>query len=745
MQVSLPRLLQHTVLYRSLYSALLPRFLCCQHSTLIHSLRTQSLAALASPTATHRGSIESINRHNPAEKITVHNSNTSSFEDEKDRSEAPVHSPEDSVSRQNEIGPGLTEPLVGKKIQYTPATDSRQTRIKIRGRYYRQILTATSSRLGLATSDSHRTKKRRGLARRQGTSPIVLARKENLVRTQLLSLKLPPRTMRYWWSKFPKSVQYKTRHQSARRALLSSPYDALRIMKDVMEDTTIEMSQLQLLSCLQAITHEHLQVTMKPSKKIVKAVLNFTHHILSKIDRPSNRQAALLRRIVFRLWKHSAYEDFYLLWKVLRDKSISLTKKTKVHGMHRLINIGKVEDALSMLHSIDQDDYSSDPIQSVCVRILRYKLEVEDLYGARSKMLAHMLELGVRPNRQLHNVIILNAMEAGDWDTGWRCHQIALAYGLKSDSHTYAILLKSANDRDSVENLRRSATDDGIDINTPRMAAEFFIATFFCVRYRWTFADLLSHYQEFFDAQPLVDLEIIEPSAVIHRSEHRCTELDSKSIPLGIMILAYLRKNSHNHLVPRIYQNYRRLVRQGHSAIRPLVETTYIPNGFLMALGRNRNTFDLCISVLEDMINPERFQNQDAIQDRTQQNNALDAPSDTISNIHPPDIRSWTILMASFLRHKQINAAEKVLTMMRAHKVWPDNVTWNTLIEGYCHQNDPVGAAWRLRCMEEDGFERDERTIRSLAKLTDKGKLMEALKTAHSGNDGCENVEQRPE
>ncbi|MCJ1241935.1 hypothetical protein MMC14_009942 [Varicellaria rhodocarpa] len=739
MPISSLKLIQHVALCRSPYLALAslpPTFL---DNTPIRSLKTLTTAVPSNLRPAHEDYIQSVDHDGFTKNNISEVSNASSTEGQRTFSEPSVHTPEGLGSRHNEERNFPRISLFRKVVtiptlKYLLGTMSD-------GKF--SVLPVSKKRSRYSQLQVQRP--RVILARRLRATPLALPWREAIVRndTQILYtqgakqvalekrpliLRLAPGTMARLWIKSSRHLQHRTWYSSIRRLVLFQPLDALFILRTILEDTTITPPAFQVADCIDLLSRKLLDGNLEPPTTTVNAVHRVTYRFLS-IYNLCATETSLLQRTVYHLSRHSDDADFFLFWEILTEKSVSLYIHTQVHIMNRLIAMKKVEAALSMLYTVDQMYFSSKQIQRICVRILRRELDVEDLYGLRSKMLAEMLELGIRPNRRLHNVIILLAFEAGDWDTGWRCHQIALAYGLKPDSSTYAILLKSARDRLSVEDLRRSAISDGINVNTPRMATEFFIATWLCVNHgpdRWRFADLLSHYEEFFDVQSLIDLEILESHAT-GNSESTSLKVAPTSAALGIVVLAYLRENSKSHLLPRIYQNYCRLVRQGHAAISPLATETYIADAFIMAFGQKHKTFHLCTSVVEDMLSLGASQSQDNDQGDIQEKRMLHASTSKVSTVHPPSVRTWSVLMFSFLRRGQMNAAEKILAIMRSRGVWPNEVTWNTLISGYCHADDPDGAAWALRRMEEDGFARDERTMTVLVKISDKKRLMKAL------------------
>ena len=733
------RLLQHVTLCRLPYitlASLPPTFL---YNTPIRSLKTLSTAAPSNLRPAHENNVQSVDHDGFSKNDISEIGTASSTEGQKTFGELSVHTPKGLRFQHNEkrrsprillVRKAVSSPtlkhmlgtMYDGKFSVLPVPKKRSRHSQFHAKRPRIILTrrlrATPSALPLRQAIVRNDTQ---IVYTQGPKQIALGKRP-------LILQLAPGTMARLWVKSSKYHQYRTWYSSVRRLVLFQPLDAVFILQATLKDTTITPPAFQVADCIDLLSRKLFDGNLEPSETTVNAVHRVTYRFLSLYDLCAT-ETSLLQRTVYHLSRNSNDLDFFSFWEILTKKSISLYMHTQVHIMNRLIAMKKVEAALSMLYTINQMYFSSKRIQRICVRILRRELDVEDLYGLRSKMLAEMLELGIRPNRRLHNVIILNAFEAGDWDTGWRCHQIALAYGLKPDSYTYAILLKSARDRLSVEDLRKSAINDGINVNTPRMASEFFIATWFCVNHgpnRWRFADLLSHYEEFFDVQPLIDLEILGSHAS-GDPEFTSLKVTPISAALGIMVLAYLRENSNSHLLPRIYQNYHRLVRQGHPAISSLAKDTYIADAFIMAFGQKHDTLHLCTSVVENLLSLGASQSQDNDQGNIQEKRTLQASPSKVSTVQPPSVRTWSVLMFSFLRRGQMNAAEKILVMMRGRGVWPNEVTWNSLISGYCHANDPEGAAWTVRRMEEDGFARDERTLTALVKISDKKRLVEAL------------------
>jgi pentatricopeptide repeat protein len=92
-----------------------------------------------------------------------------------------------------------------------------------------------------------------------------------------------------------------------------------------------------------------------------------------------------------------------------------------------------------------------------------------------------------------------------------------------------------------------------------------------------------------------------------------------------------------------------------------------------------------------------------------------------------PSVRTWTLLLSSFIFHRQIHASEKIREMMDKHNVQYSDVTWNTIINGYANvQNIPETAA-AIKAMEQQGFSIDSYTMKSLRYLRDPERLWVAI------------------
>lgn len=162
-----------------------------------------------------------------------------------------------------------------------------------------------------------------------------------------------------------------------------------------------------------------------------------------------------------------------------------------------------------------------------------------------------------------------------------------------------------------------------------------------------------------------------------------------------------------------MYDRFRELVQQGHPSIAPLVETDHVYNEFLIAFRKSSRGLRSSIRLVEDMLDASAM------------------PKETTAakplNHIMPTPRTWTILLSAFNYSRQPDAAEKVKEMMAKHDVEYNQVTWNTIINGFANAQDIPETASAIKKMEKEGFAIDHYTMKSLRYLRDPERLWVAI------------------
>ena len=525
------------------------------------------------------------------------------------------------------------------------------------------------------------------------------------------------------WLKVPRRLKSLRWKSTMIKALDTSYRDALMILLHCLKRDTFRPPGYQIDDCLELITHKSLEHSGVPTPEVVDTMCQCVHHFLHKYRLATNR-SSINQRVIFFLSKYCTIEQFNLFFALLQKRRVDIRLSSKLALINRFIDICNIRAIWSILKTITRAEFDLDRVQVVCSRLLREDFDVENIYAVRSIILAEMLQMGLRPNRHLYNVILLNAMEAKDFYTGWRIHQIARDHGLRPDCYTYTILLKSTDDMASIEAIQTSALNDGIDSREPRFASALFLSTCLSEEIKSqssTFEAVLPHYKEYFKVQPIVDLGLLEQSKTSIEADNEKLEPDPPD--LGLLLLTYLKQPENTDWVEALYNNYRHLLSARHPVISRLAETTHTANAFLMALGRNPRTLHLCTSVLTDIMKLDVSSSNPSKANLLQSNEDMNEEL----RICPPDVQTWSILVHAYLRHGQAAAAEKVIQVMRDRGMMPDQVTWNTLVAGYMRMQNMEKAVKSLRRMEGAGFAPDTFTLTSLGKMTNGQNLVRAL------------------
>lgn len=442
----------------------------------------------------------------------------------------------------------------------------------------------------------------------------------------------------------------------------------------------------------------------------------------AKISTPIGKgYSSIGQRTIYLILVHCRDEQVQALYRILCAHRIELYPFTLLHFLSRFSKMGDMPMCLRLMRRIansDGIDMASNAVQSGCVKLLRAHPERKGWYNTSSLVLAELLKMGIRPKIFMYNIIILNSVEAGDYQVSCRLYSMAQENGLKPDAHTHRILLKGLDhgmDPKFLETIVNNAEGDGT-LFTDDLLIRDLLQTSLILEgrrnWRSVFTRLLSLYIRYCDLRLLRELGLI-PESVQPPSYERI--MPSSRI-LGIMLIAYIRQNQFSDTLVQVYQRYHDLVKQGHRIVARLAETDHVANAFLMAFGRRSKTLEVCTIIVKSMIEPRQ---------------AKSSPTITLPfQVAAPTVQTWSILMLSFFRNGQTLAAEKVHSMMHDRGIEPDQVTWNILIRGHATSQDIDSTIDVLKTMQAAGFSTDLHTLKGLGKFRNRSRLMEALGAA---------------
>ena len=459
---------------------------------------------------------------------------------------------------------------------------------------------------------------------------------------------------------------------------------------------------------------------------------------LAKYGTLSGR-ASLSQRTIFILTKQCTREQLIDLMALIEKYHSGLHTSTRLQIMRRFVFFGEVDRALSLLKTVPTLELSMDKVQSCCVGLLRADLATDDLYSLRTQILTYILQIGIRPNRQMSNVIMLNAAEAGDLSTAWQAHEIAEDNGLIPDEYSYAILLKGVqhgDSKDRIQTIYANAKKAGLFGKSPRLGFELLYAIYLTENGTFDsspYTALLPLYQEFFDTSSLQALGLPVGQETFSLQPSGLCEPTTEA--LGLMLRAWLQQNCMTGPIQEIYERYMQGVRNGHAEISKLAETTHTNNAFIVAFSKSRQNLALCTTVVQNMLKPPGPTTEIHLQSLVATDGAgacVDKPPDPENAITValPDVQTWSILLFAFVCNGKPNAAERVLTIMKHRGYSPNQVTWNSLLNHYTRAQDIHGVVNTVERMETSGFDTDDYTIKALGQVVDLPRLIEAFEQA---------------
>ncbi|KAI4164456.1 MAG: hypothetical protein LQ342_001769 [Letrouitia transgressa] len=364
--------------------------------------------------------------------------------------------------------------------------------------------------------------------------------------------------------------------------------------------------------------------------------------------------------------------------------------------------------------STSGSDMENFRIQRTCIKILRNHSDDPDWYKTTLNYQAQMLEIGIRPQQIMLNAMIMNAVEAEDFETAYSIFDVAKSRRIRRGTVMYSVIFKGVAqslNHNILEGLILRAEEEGaLPRNNPLV---------FCLlvtvwkllhrgrklgsQYPQVYTAMLQVYARYCDVFPLQELGIYMPE------KSKRVEPISKPTPqiLCIMLLGFMAQHSNSNHLLDLYMRYHSLVKQNHPLITPIAQTDHVANAFVLHLGRNIRTLSACPMILRNMLEP---------------------PVTANIKVAEPSVQTWSILAFSYSIQGQKSAAERVLAMMRERGYRPNGVTWNSIINGYAKCQDIKAVVEAMRQMTSAGFEVNSRILRALTHVVDQKGLLSSLR-----------------
>lgn len=432
---------------------------------------------------------------------------------------------------------------------------------------------------------------------------------------------------------------------------------------------------------------------------------HLVHVACTIMERPGTSPLQISGNTFRKILQFCSQEQILKLFEHISISGTLLHWNTRLHFTSHLAHHGRFDQALDTLLDAVSDgaDVSSNQFESCCATILRKAADQPDGLRVSLRLVQNLSDIGVKLNVQLCNIVMLNAVEAGDLKTAFSIYHSLVDNDLKADEYTHAILLKGCKtvieDSETLNTTIRQAIAD-VEVRNLYVVATEIIHCLYLHHFQIDSENALSivseAYSQLFDTSDLINLGIL-PQKYANKSLNR----KKPTLPvMGIMIGAYLRHavQSQSRNMDHIHDLYRRWRKLAEHNISPyvfLAQKDYVSNAFLLAFAQDPSGLAHAAEVIRDMQTP-------------------------FSHTHSqskPTVRSWSIFLHAFAKHGKMELAEQVLTYMRERKQTPNEVTWNSLLGGYARLGKANEAVETFIRMRDEKFEADEVTKRHLGKV----------------------------
>ncbi|EOA92309.1 hypothetical protein ACJQWK_03304 [Exserohilum turcicum] len=454
---------------------------------------------------------------------------------------------------------------------------------------------------------------------------------------------------------------------------------------------------------------------MAHRKLFVPAFVNiFTKSLSSQPDVCS-------QDLLYNLVELAKTGDLKKVFDCLVEHRTSIGFDTMLHYASAFGEAGEVQYALKCLDELRVRHTTTgwnavvgrERLRWTCATILRHSMSASHDFHQTPLIVAAFVRLGIKMDILLYNIVMHNAMQAGDYNTAFKVYNTLESNGLEPDAHTYSILLHGCtlqNDPAIFQSFAQHCADVAKQGEYSWLAADYLYYLY--VRYQidtdaeHTRALLWDAYSKLFSTEPL---EPFIASGMMY-PRHAMTEqntpapnsalLTPPSVALYIMMQTEIQSalTVSNQRVLNLYRIFKSVAVEGSSpAFRSLVRNPIIWNAFLLAFSQKQQ-FANASQVIKDM---------------------TESPT-------KPNIYSWNILMQAFFKTGQVQAAERVFEIMRNRGVDPDQFTYGILVRGYAKAQLVERIGETMEHLETEQ-ELEPNLLRALAAVVNRRQLMLTL------------------
>ena len=418
--------------------------------------------------------------------------------------------------------------------------------------------------------------------------------------------------------------------------------------------------------------------------------------------RTTNERLRFVNEFVRHLLPHCTPEEVSEIYHTIQNYEVEVHGFTLLHFATRCAKEGYFKEASdALLRAKDAGvQVNRENFRSVCSTVIRSCMSQSEGLRVCLGLVSHLVDVGLQLNGPICDIIMLNAVDAGDVSTAFAVYRSLMERGLQPRESTFAILLKGCklniDDADMLNGVIRDAISSVNVRQSPLVATEIL----HCLALHHTthnpdtaLRTITEAYAQLFDMKPLKQLGLPLPPV---QQQRATAEEAMQPTPhaLGFMISASIQRiQSYSQRpddIAAIYARWRELVEASHPILSQLATTDHIANTFLMAFIRTFSGLIYASRVVRDMQRPIPT-------------NPHLTTAATVEQC-PPTVQTFSIFLHGFTRHGKTHLADQVLAYMRSKGIEPNDVTWNTLVTGYARAQDVEGTFEVLREAERSGY-----------------------------------------
>jgi len=310
---------------------------------------------------------------------------------------------------------------------------------------------------------------------------------------------------------------------------------------------------------------------------------------------------------------------------------------------------------------LEERQASGPEILQRCTNLLTLDFVERSESSPNFKILPNLLKLGVRPDGLLHNLVIQNAVASGLPNVAWDLFLYMNAEGLSVNARTHLFLLKDSFLRPDVERLNviMSAIHQRDDLaRDPYLVAYTMnIVRVVCYfehkcRPEESLSHILAVYDRAYDRAPLVKLGIARPL----EADHGPRLPEPSPAGLAFTLWSYILVQHQERYVSSLWHWVLKMIENKDRTIVEAAKHPVLYDGLILFYSRRPSTLVKGLGVLHTMLE---------------------------LNLCMPTERTWSLIICSFLKYGQEDAAEELRRMMILKGMRMTGPGWDPILQRY--------------------------------------------------------------